>query len=101
MITVQAIVKCDRCTKSVTIQMTRGYDDAVWCIPGSGFFMDGNRPNIKGLKGWGLIGTYFGERDSWSEALCPSCVKKDEIEAKRPKTLEERVAILEEQGKFL
>lgn len=101
MISVGAIVHCitENCLRAAKVTMERGYDDGTWHIPGTGSLLGPDRPNIPGLEDWGNIGRYFGERESWSNAICPACVERAKFEGQRPQTLLERVELLEQKMK--
>lgn len=70
--------------------MERGYDDGVWNVALSKLLELGWKTQYLG---------YFGHRVSWSHATCPQCVIASKIEAKRPKTLLERIELLEQKIK--
>lgn len=99
MMRVEATISCitEDCFRIAKVPMIRGYEDGVWRIPGTGRLLGSDRPNILGLEDWGNIGRHFGERESWSNAICPECFEKAKIEVERPKTLCERVTAIEKK----
>ena len=87
---IEAKITCDHCKTSIILPMKRCYEEGEWRIEGTSCYnYRTNEPSA--LRGWDYD-LYRGKG-----ATCPTCVKRlaDEAEAKRPRTLEERVAALE------
>jgi hypothetical protein len=86
---IEAKISCDSCDVFIIVSMRRCYEEGEWRIDGLSFGSDRIEP--KKLKGW-EYDLYFG-----SNAICPKCNAKKlaELEAKRPRTLEERIEALE------
>lgn len=87
---IEAKVTCDTCGASVVVPLTRCYESGEWRITGLGRTLGGKDLVPKNMKGW-----EYGAASA--EAKCPKCAATERVEAdaKRPRTLEDRVVALE------
>ena len=106
MMTVKGTITCStpKCKNTLVVSLHPGLDN-TWYIDVTKSLMDwaGVPKNQRAeVKNNSALSNYFNI--TWSQALakeesyCPKCQVRRDKEARRPKTLEERIAALEARG---